>query len=312
MAQTKSEIQSLLSAADTAPRHRFGQNFMIDQNLVRTVVAAGNIQPGDTIVEVGPGTGTLTEELLTSQAEKVIAIEIDRDLAKMLRERFADNARFELIEGDALAGKHELNPELKSRLAAEKAYDPFSAAPAKERGHKPFSAAKLIANLPYNIASPLVIELLIAGVDLLAFTVQKEVAHRLRAPAGGDAYGPLTVMVQMLADVEVLRSLPPQAFWPAPKIDSSLVRLIRRDQLGASANAFTAFVHQVFSFRRKTLRKALAMSGIDAEALLAATGFSGQKRPEEFSPAEFLTMFHEIRKETIATDGAQMKTDGNG
>ena len=274
MAQTKSEIQSLLTAADTSPRHRFGQNFMIDQNLVRTVVAAGNIAPGDVLIEVGPGTGTLTEELLASPASKVIAIEIDRDLVKMLREQFAGDDRFQLIEGDALSGKHELNADLKSVLGSP--------------------ATKLVANLPYNIASPLVIELLIAGVDLLAFTVQKEVADRLRAPAGGDAYGPLTVMVQMLAEVEVLRTLPPQAFWPAPKIDSALVRLTRRDQLGSSANNFTRFVHQVFSFRRKTLRKALAMSGVDAENLLTKTGFDGMKRPEEFSPGEFLAMFRTL------------------
>ena len=213
----------------------------------------------------------MTEELLASPAGKVIAVEIDRDLAKLLRERFVDQSRFELIEGDALSGKHELNADLLAHLGS--------------------TATKLIANLPYNIASPLVIELLIAGVDLLAFTVQKEVADRLRAKAGDDAYGPLTVMVQMLADVEVLRSLPPQAFWPAPKIDSSLVRLIRRDRLGKSANDFTKFVHQVFSFRRKTLRKALSMSGISAEILLEKTGLNGQQRPEEFTPDQFLQMF---------------------
>lgn len=274
MAQTKSQIQSLLNDANTAPRHRFGQNFMIDQNLVRTVVAAGQIVAGDVLIEVGPGTGTLTEELLASPAGKVIAVEIDRDLAKMLRERFVDESRFELIEGDALAGKHELNPLL---LAAVES-----------------SHAKLIANLPYNIASPLVIELLIAGVDLLAFTVQKEVADRLRTKAGDDAYGPLTVMVQMLAEVQVLRVLPPQAFWPAPKIDSSLVRLIRKNQLGDRAGDFTRFVHQVFSFRRKTLRKALAMSQIDAELLLGKTGFNGQQRPEEFTPDQFLRMFQSL------------------
>jgi 16S rRNA (adenine1518-N6/adenine1519-N6)-dimethyltransferase len=305
MAQTKTEIQSLLTAADTAPRHRFGQNFMIDQNLVRTVVAAGNIMADDVVIEVGPGTGTLTEELLASPAGKLIAVEIDRDLAKVLRGRFADNDRFQLIEGDALSGKHELNADLANAIqlnrdtglrpvpaGSEHTGTSVSAESARAGGPSHRGAAvKLIANLPYNIASPLVIELLIAGVDLLAFTVQKEVADRLRAPAGGDAYGPLTVMVQMLAAVEVLRTLPPQAFWPAPKIDSALVRLTRRDQLGSSANDFTKFVHQVFSFRRKTLRKALAMSGIDAESLLARTGLNGQQRPEEFSPAEFLAMF---------------------
>src|SRR4030095_8150613 len=100
MAQTKSEIQSLLAGANTHPRHRFGQNFMIDQNLVRLIADAANLAAGDLVIEVGPGTGTLTEELLARGVE-VIAVEIDRDLAALLRDRFASEARFRLIEGDA-------------------------------------------------------------------------------------------------------------------------------------------------------------------------------------------------------------------
>jgi 16S rRNA (adenine1518-N6/adenine1519-N6)-dimethyltransferase len=281
MSQTKSQIQSLLAGAETEPRHRFGQNFMIDQNLVRIVAAAGEIVAGDVAVEVGPGTGTLTEELLASPADRVVAIEIDCDLAKMLRERFAGNGRFQLIEGDALSGKHELNAELLDILKPSGA-----SAPAR---------FKLIANLPYNIASPLVIEMLLAGVDLLAFTVQKEVGERLKA-TGGDNYGPLSVMANLLAEVEILRTLPPQAFWPAPKIDSALVRMIRRDQLGADAVRFGLFVQKVFSFRRKTLRKALTMAGVDSDLVLNATHSDGQRRPEEFPPEKFLQMFRSIEQ----------------
>src|SRR4051812_32399448 len=160
---------------------------MIDQNLVRVVAEAGQVGAGDVVIEVGPGTGTLTDELLARGA-RVVAVEIDRDLAALLRERFAGNDRFALIEGDALAGKHTLNPELLARIV----------------DLPPAGAPKLVANLPYNIASPLVIELLIAGVELLAFVVQKEVGDRLRAVAGSDDYGPLTVVAQMLATVEVL------------------------------------------------------------------------------------------------------------
>src|SRR5688572_17080593 len=208
MAQTKQQIRALLDGAGTEPRHRFGQNFMIDQNLVRLVADAGEINAGELVVEVGPGTGTLTEELLARGAD-VLAVEIDRDLAAALRERFAGKERFRLIEGDALASKHRLNPELRTHLAE---------AAATRR------SAKLVANLPYNIASPLVIELLIAGVELLAFVVQKEVADRLGAGEGTDDYGPLTVTARLLSRVETLRKLPPGAFWPAPKIDSALVR----------------------------------------------------------------------------------------
>jgi 16S rRNA (adenine1518-N6/adenine1519-N6)-dimethyltransferase len=151
-----------------------------------------------------------------------------------------------------------------------------------------------VANLPYNIASPLIIELLLAGVDLLAFTVQKEVADRLGADERRDAYGPLSVMAGMLAEVELLRTLPPQAFWPSPKIDSALVRMRRRDRLGGQAREFSSFVHRLFSFRRKTLRKALIEAGYDPQAL-QQTGTDPQLRPENLSAAALLALFEALK-----------------
>ncbi|HXE53454.1 MAG TPA: 16S rRNA (adenine(1518)-N(6)/adenine(1519)-N(6))-dimethyltransferase RsmA [Tepidisphaeraceae bacterium] len=275
MAQTKRQIESLLAEARSRPRHQFGQNFMIDQNLVRAVADAGEIDAGDCVIEVGPGTGTLTEELL-ERAEHVVAVEIDRDLAGLLRKTFGDRTNFSLIAGDALAGKHELNPALAEVIRTA------------QRNAQP---VKLVANLPYNIASPLIIEMLIAGVELLAFTVQKEVAQRIAADAGTDDYGPLSVMAQMLARAQVLRTLPPQAFWPMPKIESALVRLARDDRLGNRAGEFGAFVHRLFSFRRKTLRRALAQAGFDADRVLAAVAVDGQKRAEEFSPEVLWLLF---------------------
>ncbi len=267
MAQTKHEIQELLSSAGMQPRHRFGQNFMIDQNLVRVIADAGGVQAGDKVLEVGPGTGTLTEELL-GRGAGVIAVEIDRDLAKVLREKFVDQANFVLIEGDALSSKHALNEQI---LA-----------------HRP---TKLVANLPYNIASPLIIELLIAGVDLLVFTVQKEVADRLRAPAGSEAYGPLSVIAQQLARVEVLRTLPPQAFWPPPKIESALVRMTRENRIGAEAAAFSRFVQKLFSFRRKTLKRALIQADQDAEGMLKEVAIDPQLRPEVLTGEQLRALF---------------------
>ena len=281
MAQTKQQIQALLADAGSSPRHRFGQNFMIDGNLVRLVADAGAIQPGDVVIEVGPGTGTLTEELLVRGAD-VIAVEIDRDLAALLRARHGENPKLAVIEGDALAGKHEINRDLAARIAS-----------ARGEGQP----VKLVANLPYNIASPLVIELMIAGVDLLVFTVQKEVADRLRAREDSDDYGPLTVMAQLLASVEVLRTLPPQAFWPAPKIDSALVRMTRADQLGTDAPAVGRFVQKLFAARRKTLRKALAQMGLDGESLLASLGIDAQLRPERLTPRQCLELFRRAQQD---------------
>jgi 16S rRNA (adenine1518-N6/adenine1519-N6)-dimethyltransferase len=138
-----------------------------------------------------------------------------------------------------------------------------------------------------------VVELLIAGVQSLVFTVQKEVADRLKGKADSDDYGPLTVVVQLLSKVEVLRTLPPQAFWPPPKIDSALVRLTRDDRLGEHAAAFGRFAHKLFSFRRKTLKKALDMAGYTVTP--DAVGLDGTKRAEAFTPEQLLGLFHAAR-----------------
>jgi 16S rRNA (adenine1518-N6/adenine1519-N6)-dimethyltransferase len=154
---------------------------------------------------------------------------------------------------------------------------------------------KLVANLPYNIASPLIIELLIAGVDLLTFTVQREVADRLKGKAAGDDYGVLTVMAQMLGEVEVMRVLPPQAFWPPPKIDSALVRIVRKDRLGDAAARFSTFLQKVFSSRRKMLRKALGHAGYEAETMLKEAGIDPQTRPEDVAPEALWKLFQVAR-----------------
>ncbi|MEM8874841.1 MAG: 16S rRNA (adenine(1518)-N(6)/adenine(1519)-N(6))-dimethyltransferase RsmA [Planctomycetota bacterium] len=255
MAQTKNQIRELLERARTRPKHRFGQNFMVDGNLTRVVADAGELTPDDTALEVGPGTGTLTDELL-ERAGKVVAFEIDRDLATLLRTRM-DDPRFELIEGDALSNKHTLHPRL-AELAP---------------------AGKLVANLPYNIASPLIIELLAGGCGLLAFTVQKEVADRLSAGPGSKIYGPLSVMAQALGSVEVMRTLPASAFWPPPKIVSSLVR-IRRSPRVEDAAGFGVFVGRLFQQRRKMLR---AIINVPA-------GFDETVRPERLSVDELIAL----------------------
>lgn len=284
MAQTKQQIQSHLAAAGSQPRHRFGQNFMIDQNLIRVIAEAASITRDDLVIEVGPGTGTLTEELLT-RAGRVVAVEIDRDLAAHLRSHFSDRENLSLIEGDALDGKHAVNASLRELIASVR--DPGLRDPQAPA----CSRVKLVANLPYNIASPLVIDLLIEGVEMLVFTVQKEVADRLKGAEGSFDYGPLTVMAQMLSRVEVLRTLPAQAFWPPPKIESALVRMTRDDRLGKSAREFGRFVQKLFSFRRKTLRKALDMMDLPADAMLASAQLDGTMRAEEFGVTTLWQLF---------------------
>lgn len=280
MAQTKQQIQAILAEAASSPRHRFGQNFMIDRNLVVLVAEAGELCGHDLAIEVGPGTGTLTEELL-ARAGRVVAVEIDRDLARVLRRQFSGNPAFSLIEGDALASKHSLNTTLHEIIT-----DAIGAG----------TTVKLVANLPYNIASPLIIELLLAGVSRLAFTVQKEVALRLKADAGSDDYGPLTVTVQKLAEVKLLRTLPAQAFWPAPKIESALVTMARRDSLPAEPRAFSLFVQGIFASRRKMLRRALQQADVVvSDELLSRLRIDPQQRPETLTPDQFLELYTAVR-----------------
>lgn len=280
MAQTKHDIQQILASINAHPRHRFGQNFMIDVNFVRLIAQAAQLSADDQVIEIGPGTGTLTEELL-AQAGRVLAVEIDRDLAGLLRERFAENPRFQLIEGDALAGKHAINAQLLEVIESAK---------ADGRG------IKLVANLPYNIASPLVIDLLRAGVRELIFTVQKEVAQRLGARVGHEEYGPLSVMAQMLSRVQVLRTIPPQVFWPTPKIESALVRMTAEDRLRDHSEPFGRFVHQLFSARRKMVRKTLSAMVENADALLHKLNLDGNVRPENLSPEDLWRIYQSALK----------------
>ena len=265
-----------------APRHRLGQNFLIDLNLMRKVVEAAGPQPGDLLLEVGPGTGSLSEHLLDSGAE-LIAVELDRGLAELLRNRFADNPRFTLIEGDALAGKHHLNVELletwRSRIAARP------------------GTGRLIANLPYQIATPLLIELLVQVPEMttLTCTIQKEVGVRLMADPGGRDYGPISVVAQTLAEVHRVATLPPQAFWPRPKVDSVALHMARRSELPfplERAGGFALLLQQAFMQRRKMLRAGLKpILGDDTVAILEQVGIDPTARCESLPPSVWQQLY---------------------
>ncbi|MHC4995022.1 MAG: 16S rRNA (adenine(1518)-N(6)/adenine(1519)-N(6))-dimethyltransferase RsmA [Planctomycetota bacterium] len=237
MAQTLSTIKALLREYGLSPRHRFGQNFLHDPNKLRNIIEAAKIGEGDLVLEVGPGTGVLTEAMLEAGA-RVVAAEIDHDLCVLLRDRLSGEAGFTLVEGDALASKHELAPGIEEALGGREV--PF----------------KLIANLPYNIASPLIATLAIdwPGMELAIVMVQKEVADRLTAGPGGKDYGPLGVIVQAMCEADVVTTLSPNCFWPAPKVASAVTRLRRRAQpLTVDPQGLSAFLHTLFSKRRKQI-----------------------------------------------------------
>lgn len=275
MAQTLGQIKALLESHGLRPRHSLGQNFLHDANQMQKIVAAAEIRPGEVVLEVGPGTGALSEWILDAGA-RLIAVEIDHQLEPLLRQHVAPRApdRFELIIDDVLASKRQINPRVVEALirAAAAASGDAAASPAAPSGAAPSGAAasgdrvgpfKLIANLPYHVASPLLANLA-AGfptMSLAVVMIQREVADRLTAAPGGKDYGPLGVLIQAMCQVDRVAVLSPACFWPAPSIDSAVVRLRRRaSPLSDDPERLGAMLHRVFGQRRKQLGSILGRS----------------------------------------------------
>jgi 16S rRNA (adenine1518-N6/adenine1519-N6)-dimethyltransferase len=283
--QTLTEIRSLLAEAGQRPNKRLGQCFLIDLNLMQAVVDTADLTGGETILEVGPGTGSLTEALL-ERAGRVVSVEYDRKLAEIIERRLSGRENFTLIQTDALAGKHEIAPQVLAAVGPR---------------------AVLVSNLPYAIATPLVVEALIEswrslrgrGVcfERLTFTVQQEVAERMAATTG-KAYGSASVMLQLLGDVSLGKAIPASAFWPRPKIDSRIVRIdFAADRAGQIEDIQTlqALLHLAFTQRRKHIGTVVKARGapFDADAFgqaLSEAGIEPSTRAEDLLPAEYLEL----------------------
>lgn len=249
------------------PRKRFGQHFLTDRHYLDRVVAAIDPRPGEAMVEIGPGTGLLTEHL-ASALDHLHVVEIDRDLAAGLRSRFPA-ARVTVHEGDALE------------------FD-FASLPAPLR---------VAGNLPYNVSTPILFRIaaLAERIRDCTFMLQKEVVDRMvAAPATGD-YGRLSVMLQYRFAMQSMLRVPPGAFTPPPKVDSAVVRMV---PLGADRRVardearFAAVVSKAFSQRRKTLRN--ATRGLVEENAFAATGIDPGRRGETLSVGEFIALADSI------------------
>ncbi|MEX1017902.1 MAG: 16S rRNA (adenine(1518)-N(6)/adenine(1519)-N(6))-dimethyltransferase RsmA, partial [Phycisphaeraceae bacterium] len=274
-------IKQLLAGHGLHPKHRLGQNFLHDHNQMRKILAAAELSagaPGDVVLEVGAGTGALTEQLLEAGAQ-VVAVEIDTDLEPILQDRLAPYAdRVTLVLGDILATKRTLNPTVLTALSHH--------APIPNL-QSPIPAFKLIANLPYNVASPLLINLAVdhPAMTLGVVMIQREVADRLLAEPGNKQYGPLTVMVQAMCQVERISTLPPGCFWPPPKVDSAVIRLRRREQpLTDDPHALGDLLHRLFSRRRKQL------GAILGRATALPADIDPNARPESLSVEQLVTL----------------------
>ncbi|MGL6094807.1 MAG: 16S rRNA (adenine(1518)-N(6)/adenine(1519)-N(6))-dimethyltransferase RsmA, partial [Fimbriiglobus sp.] len=246
--QTLSYLRSLLEAFGLDPKSKLGQNYLIDLNLIDLIVRAGEVGPADAVLEVGTGTGSLTAKL-ADVAGQVVTIEIDKTFHPVARQIVGERANVTYLLGDCLAKKSELNPDM---LAA------WAAAAAKPG----VTSRKLVANLPYVIATPLISNLLVgdAPIDLMVVMVQWEIAERLRAKVGTKDYNALSVLVQSIADVETVRKVLPANFHPRPKVDSAITLIRPNPEKRAKVGdviKFRNFLRDLYVHRRKNLRQGL-------------------------------------------------------
>ena len=264
MTSSPREAAELLARHGLSPRRAFGQNFVVDPNTVRRIARLSAVGAGDHVVEIGAGLGALTRALLDTGAD-VTAIEIDRGLVAVLRAEVAPLG-VRVIEGDARSLDW----------------------PAVLAGVNQWV---LVANLPYNVATPLIADLLdhVAAITRMLVMVQREVGERLAARPGTSAYGAVSVKVAYWATAEIVGRVPPTVFLPRPKVESALVSIVRRPR-PAVDNAIDrerlfALVRAGFGQRRKMLRRSLA--GLVPPAAFEAAGIPPEARAEELSVEEW-------------------------
>jgi 16S rRNA (adenine1518-N6/adenine1519-N6)-dimethyltransferase len=248
-------------------RKRFGQHFLRDHRVLADIADALGDVSQRTVVEIGPGRGALTD-LLVQRAAHVVAVELDRDLVQHLRTRYEGRHHVEIVEGDVL-----------DRPLAPLANGPYV----------------LAGNVPYYITTPIIFHaLVLPRPEVAVYLVQKEVAERMAAPPGDKTYGALSVNLQAVVDVELLRRVPPGAFYPPPAVDSAVVRLVPRDPPDIEPefeDRFRRFVLAAFGLRRKQMVRVLrTVAHLDAESarvLCTECGVAPEARPETLAPADF-------------------------
>lgn len=285
--QTLRYLRDLLAAHGIQAKNKLGQSFLIDLNLLDLLVRSAELDRHDAVLEVGTGTGSLTAQL-ADQAGAVVTIEIDPILATIARQMVGPRPHVCFLQGDALANKNQMNPQL---LAS---WEEMAAAFSCSR-------RKVVANLPYVIAAPVISNLLIAREDIerLVVMVQWEIAERLRAEVGSKDYNALSILVQSLAEVEVIRKVAPSNFFPRPQVDSAIVRIrpdpVRRAKVG-NVPRFRAYLRDLFVHRRKNLRQALTgwprgrQDKATVDARLRSLGIAGQARAEDLTIEQHLRL----------------------
>lgn len=291
--QTASYLSKRLAAAGLRPVSRYGQNFLVDLNLIDLIARSAELRQTDVVLEVGTGVGSLTSRL-SNQAGAVLTVEIDANLHRLASEEVGGRPNVRLIHGDALHNKNTLRPDLMVQI--------------REAMTKIGDEARfmLVANLPYNIATPIISNLLheTPAPDRMVVTIQKELADRMVASPGTKDYGALSIWIQSLCRVEIVRVLSPHVFWPRPKVFSAILRLDAvpewRERF-VDIDYFHQTVRAFFFHRRKFLRSVVisAMKGrLDKAAVdevFETLGHGANSRAETLTIEQIQTLVEALR-----------------
>jgi 16S rRNA (adenine1518-N6/adenine1519-N6)-dimethyltransferase len=289
--QTLSYVKTLLDSRGLRPKNKLGQNFLVDLNLLDLIARTAELDRRDLALEIGTGTGSLTTRL-ADHAGAVLSVELDPAVHELARELVGPRPNVRLMHADALRNKNDLNPGVLEGLAALE----------QEFGCE---RVKVVANLPYAVATRVIANLLLSDVPVerMVVTVQWEIAERLMARPGTADYGALAVLVQSLADVELIRKLAPSVFWPRPQVESAIVQVkpdtAKRAHVEATVGgvtAFRAFLRDLYVHRRKNLRGALAgwptgrREKADVDRVLAELDLPGTARAEDLDAETHLRL----------------------
>jgi 16S rRNA (adenine1518-N6/adenine1519-N6)-dimethyltransferase len=290
--QTASYLMQRFREAGFQPHARHGQNFLIDLNLLGILLESAELGPDDVVLEIGTGMGTLTTQM-APLAGHVVTVEIDEHLYHLASEELVDFDNVTMLQHDALRNKNHLHPGVWEAVQTH-----IDEAPGRR--------LKLVANLPYSVATPIISNLLQGPVLPVAMvvTIQKEVADRICAGPGTKDYSALSIWVQSQCDVEILRVLPPQVFWPRPKVDSAILRILpqpaKRERI-PDLKFFHEFVRAMFFHRRKFLRSELlsAFKGrlekSQVDAVMEQQGLAPDARAEQLDVERMQALCEALR-----------------
>ncbi|EMI54790.1 16S rRNA (adenine(1518)-N(6)/adenine(1519)-N(6))-dimethyltransferase RsmA [Rhodopirellula sallentina] len=299
--QTVSYLSKRLTSAGLRPVSKYGQNFLVDLNLIELIARSAELTQNDVVLEIGTGVGSLTG-IMAEQAGAILTVEIDKNLYQLAGEELRDYPHVKMIQGDALRNKNSLRSDIMESIRDARARLP-------EEGR-----FMLVANLPYNVATPIVSNLLheTPPPDRIVVTIQKELAERMIAGPGSKDYGALSVWVQSVCKAEIVRVLSPNVFWPRPKVESAIIRL-DVDHERRNAIPDLQFFHQtvraLFFHRRKFLRSVVisAFKGrLDksvVDDVLATLGYDEKARAEQLALTQIGELVEALRQAEIKAAG---------